>query len=248
VSLAEVGQLAGSLAAFEARSTGEQIAERLVTAIALGEFVPGQRLPSERALSAQLEVSRKSVREALHSLEERGYVEIVHGRRGGAVVTQEWLPASQEIVRRTLAENWETFEQLFDLRHLVEPLIARTAAERRTDDELARIAAACTAYDEAPDRSASRAGDADLHGAIADATHNAYLGQLSRQIRAQVSLGFSSEPYTDEIRRNAIVHHHELVDAIEQRDGARAAAVAAKHFMLTEDALRRLAGRVEVGR
>jgi GntR family transcriptional regulator, transcriptional repressor for pyruvate dehydrogenase complex len=45
------------------RNAGEQIAERLITAIALGEFMPGQRLPTERDLAIQLGVSRTSVRE-----------------------------------------------------------------------------------------------------------------------------------------------------------------------------------------
>src|SRR5581483_8417610 len=66
------GPLLGPL---QLRTTGEQIAERLVTAIALGEFVPGQRLPPERALATMLGVSRRSVREALHSLAGDGYVE-----------------------------------------------------------------------------------------------------------------------------------------------------------------------------
>src|SRR2546429_8964649 len=57
------------LAPVPMRTAGERIAERLVTAIALGEFEPGQRLPTERDLSATLEVSRTTGREALHRLQ-----------------------------------------------------------------------------------------------------------------------------------------------------------------------------------
>jgi GntR family transcriptional repressor for pyruvate dehydrogenase complex len=228
------------------RGAEQQIAERLVTAIALGEFVPGQRLPSERAFSGMLGVSRKTVRGALHSLAASGYVDILRGRNGGAVVKEDWLPASAEIVRRTLGENWESFEQLFDLRHLIEPLIARTAAGRRTDEDLERIQDACASYDGAPDREASRAADAALHAAIADATHNAHLAGLSRQIRAQVTLGFGAEPYSAEIRRRAIGDHHRLVAAIAAADLDAAEGIAGEHFLLTEHALRRLADRVAV--
>jgi DNA-binding FadR family transcriptional regulator len=244
----ELAPAGGVLEPLDLRRAEEQLAERFVTAIALGEFVPGQRLPSERALSAQLGVSRKTVRGALHSLADSGYVEIVRGRNGGAVVQEDWLPASGEIVRKTLGENWEAFEQLFDLRHLVEPLIARTAAERRDDGDAARIVAACDAYDAAPDREASRAADAALHAAVADATKNVHLATLSRQIRVQVSLGFSSEPYTPAIRKRAIADHRRLVEAIAARDASAAEAVAAEHFLLTEDALRRLAKKVKVTR
>jgi GntR family transcriptional repressor for pyruvate dehydrogenase complex len=238
----------GVLQPLELRRAEEQLAERFVTAIALGEFVPGQRLPSERALSAQLAVSRKTVRGALHRLADSGYVAIVKGRNGGAVVKEDWLPASGEIVRRTLAENWEAFEQLFDLRHLVEPLIARTAAIRRNDLDLERIVAACDAYDAAPDREASRAADASLHAAIGDATKNVHLAALSRQIRLQVSLGFSAEPYTLAIRQRAIADHRRLVEAIVAADPEAAERIADEHFLLTEDALRRLARKVKVAR
>ena len=50
----ELAPAGGVLQPLELRRAEEQLAERFVTAIALGEFVPGQRLPSERALSAQL--------------------------------------------------------------------------------------------------------------------------------------------------------------------------------------------------
>jgi DNA-binding FadR family transcriptional regulator len=244
----ELAPTGGVLQPLELRRAEEQLAERCVTAIALGEFVPGQRLPSERALSAQLGVSRKTVRGALHSLADSGYVEIARGRNGGAVVQKDWLPASSEIVRKTLAENWEAFEQLFDLRHLVEPLIARTAAGRRDDEDAERIFAACDAYDAAPDREASRAADAALHAAVADATKNVHLAALSRQIRLQVSLGFSSEPYTPAIRQRAIADHRRLVEAIVARDATAAEAIATEHFLLTEDALRRLAKKVKATR
>ncbi|HEY0416050.1 MAG TPA: FCD domain-containing protein [Gaiellaceae bacterium] len=235
-----------ALEPLELRRAEEQLADRFVTAIALGEFVPGQRLPSERALSAQLGVSRKTVRGALHALAGAGYVEIGRGRNGGAVVTRDWLPASASIVKRTLGANWQAFEELFDLRHLIEPLIARTAAARRTADDVFRIEAACAAYDDAPDREASRAADAALHAAIAAATNNSHLASLSNEIRAQVSLGFGAEPYSAEIRRRAIGDHRNLVSAIADGNAEAAERIAHDHFLLTEDALRSLAARVEV--
>ena len=73
------GSLAAVLEPLKVRNTAEQIADRLVTAIALGEFVPEQRLPPERELAATLGVSRASVREALHRLAATGYVVISRG-------------------------------------------------------------------------------------------------------------------------------------------------------------------------
>jgi DNA-binding FadR family transcriptional regulator len=231
------------------RSAGEQIAEQLVTAISLGEYVTGQRLPSERELAALLGVNRPSVREALHRLAGSGYVQIQRGRTGGAYVTNAWGPESAEMVRRTLVPNWEAFEGLFDLRRLIEPLIAQTAATRHDADEADGLVAACDAYDAADDdREASRAADQALHTAIAQATRNPYLVSLSLQIRGRVSLGFQAEPYSPTIRERAKGQHRALVEAIVRRLPAEAARIAAEHFSLTEDALRALFLRVQAVR
>jgi GntR family transcriptional regulator, transcriptional repressor for pyruvate dehydrogenase complex len=242
---AGLSDVASVLEPLQLRNAAEQIADRLVTAIALGEFVPGQRLPTERELAATLGVSRTSVREALHRLAGAGYVEIQRGRTGGTFVKASWGPGSASMVRRTLVPVWADFEQLFDLRRLIESLIAGTAASRHTPDELEAIRSAAVAYQHAGgDRETSRAADEALHQAIAAATHNAYLARLSRQIRDQVSLGFRAEPYSADIRRRAIDQHHELVATIAAGAAERAAALAAEHFSLTEAALRALLDRV----
>jgi GntR family transcriptional regulator, transcriptional repressor for pyruvate dehydrogenase complex len=227
------------------RNASEQITERFVTAIALGEFVPGQRLPSERELSSMLGVNRTSVREALHRLAGAGYVEIQRGRHGGAFVRASWGPTSAEMIRRTLEENWQRFEWLLDLRRLVEPLIARTACQRRTLDDVQGLHEAVEAYVEAHDRESSRAADQALHAAVARAAQNPYLAQISRHLRAQISLGFSAEPYSLDLRRRAIGQHRDLVDAIARRREAQAEQIAREHFALTEEALRELLQRVE---
>jgi DNA-binding FadR family transcriptional regulator len=240
-----LGDVGTALAPLKLRGTAELIADRLVTAIALGEFVPGQRLPPERELAQQLAVSRTSVREALHRLAGAGYVEIQRGRNGGAYVRQSWGPGSAATVRRTLSPNWADFEALFDLRTLVEGLIARTAAERHTASDVAPIRDALAAYVAAPDREASRAADQALHSAIAGATGNPYLARMSHQIRSQVSLGFQAEPYSAELRTLALEQHARLADAVLERRAAEAETIAADHFGLTERALREVLKRAE---
>jgi GntR family transcriptional regulator, transcriptional repressor for pyruvate dehydrogenase complex len=233
-------------------SAGEHIAERVVTAIALGEFVPGQRLPSERDLAAMLGVSRTTVREAIQRLAAAGHVDVRRGRTGGAYVKEAWTPGSAEMIRRTLLPRWDSFEALFDLRELLEPLIARTAAERRSEEDVRTMSAALDAYRAASDREQSRAADQALHVAVARAAHNPYLVALSARVRREISLGFGAEPYSAEIRARAIQTHAALVRAIAARQPARAARVAGDHFRLTEDRLRELraliAGNGEVKR
>jgi GntR family transcriptional repressor for pyruvate dehydrogenase complex len=226
------------------RSRGQQIADYLVTAIALGEYVEGQRLPTERELVALLGVSRKSARDAIHLLADRGYVDIRRGRSGGAYVTSSWQPESAEMVRRTLIPRWEEFEDLFELRRIVEAMIARKAALRHDDANAARLREVREAYERSRDREASRAADQALHAAVAQAAHNPSLERYSAELRTRVSLGFQAEPYSAELRRRAVEQHAALIEAVLERDGDAAAEAAAVHFSLTEDALRSLRDRV----
>ena len=226
------------------RNAGEQIADRLVTAIALGAFVPGQRLPTERELATSLDVSRTTVREAISRLAATGYVEVRRGRHGGAFVTATAGPDIDEMIRRTLAPGWQDLERLFDFRALVEPLIARTAASRRSPEAAERIEHALSEYQSAgDDREASSRADGALHRAIAEATRNPYLIDLSDRIRHAVSLGFRAEPYSRAIRERALLEHADLAQAVLDGDPERAAALAAQHFTITEERLRALYAR-----
>lgn len=227
------------------RHVADDVQDRLVTAIALGVYVPEQRLPTERELASMLGVSRTSVRAALQQLTDSGYLEVRRGRKGGYFVLADWGPSSAERVRRHLVPNWAEFESLFDARTLLEPVIARTAAERCTANDVTAINAALGAYLEAPDRDASRRADYALHHAIAAATKNPILVETSVGLRARISLNLGAEPYTDEVRRTAIDQHRQLVAAVTERRAEEAAAIAAHHFALSEGLIRGLVRRAK---
>jgi GntR family transcriptional regulator, transcriptional repressor for pyruvate dehydrogenase complex len=228
------------------RTAGERIAERFVTAIALGEFVSGQRLPTERELAAMLEVSRTTVREAIQRLQASGYVRTRRGRGGGTFIAADRGPDSDEMIRRTLLPAWEGITELLEFRQLVEQLIARTAATRRDDSDVAAIRRAVEAYAKAPTRDAARLADFTLHQTIAKATHNRHLVELSARIRREVSLGFDAEPYSPDVRHRAIRQHPALAEAVIAGTPEQAAQMAAMHFSLTENMLTELYARIRL--
>jgi GntR family transcriptional regulator, transcriptional repressor for pyruvate dehydrogenase complex len=228
------------------RTAGERIAERIVTAIALGEFVPEQRLPTERELATMLEVSRSTVREALQRLQTSGYVTTKRGRGGGTFVRTGQGPDADGMIARTLVPAWADLTELLDFRLLVEQLIARTAAGRRDDRDMTAIRTAVRAYNDARDRDASRLADHALHRAIALATHNARLVELSAQTRREVSLGFNAEPYSPQVRNRALHQHRSLAEAVIGGAADDAAHLATEHFALTEEMLRELHARIRL--
>jgi GntR family transcriptional repressor for pyruvate dehydrogenase complex len=227
------------------QSVADHVADRLVTAIALGVYVPAQQLPSERELAAMLGVSRTSVRDALSRLTSDGYLEVRRGRYGGYFVLSDWGPSSAEQVRRHLVPKWSEFEHLFDARSLIEPMIARTAAARRSAEDSADIAAAVQAYSDAADHDQSRSADGDLHFAIARSTHNPLLIRLSVDLRTRISLNLGAEPYSDDVRRKAIEQHRDLAAAVIDGRADDAARIAANHFTLSENLIRDLVRRTQ---
>lgn len=215
-----------------------RIADRIVTAIALGEFVPGQRLPAERDLAAQLGVSRTTLRDALARVAALGVLDVRRGRTGGTFVREAWGSRSAKAVRQILEPQWAALEQVMDMRHLVEALVARTAAERRTADDRREIKAALGAYERAEELRDAQEADVRLHHAVARATHNDELLALREHLFDQVSLGFAVEPFTRDIYELALPQHRDLATAVVDGDEDVAWRIGREHFTITDDALR----------
>src|SRR4051795_8834934 len=95
-------------------SRADEITDRLVTAIAIGEYLPGARLPVERDLAAALGVGRMTVRAALARLVERGLLETRRGRGGGSYVVDQWPESSTDAVRRTLSVRLGELRDRYD--------------------------------------------------------------------------------------------------------------------------------------
>ncbi len=236
---------AGLLEPLTSRRAGERIAERLTTAIALGQYWPGQRLPAERRLAELLGVSRSTVRDALGLLAEQGLVEIRRGCNGGAFVVASSVPGTEAVIRRALLPGWSRLAQLLDFRCSVEQQIARLAAERRTAaeaQEIRRLAERYLTSGAARDQSA--AADRALHEAITRAAHNPLWLELSVQLRYEVNQGLGVEPFSAELRRLGEEQHPRLAQAVATGDVELAGELAAAHFALNNDVISKLLASV----
>ncbi|MFL4908353.1 FadR/GntR family transcriptional regulator [Streptomyces sp. MMS24-I2-30] len=232
------GGASGGLGPVRVASAVDEVADRLFTAIALGEFSVGERLPTERELALTLKVSRPTVRAAIARLRETGCLEVVRGRLGGHYVRAARPAESASATGRPLLPRWERTAVLFDTRGLIESLIARTAAERRDPTDIEAITAALEAYAAAAEPTQVRRADAALHHAITRAAKNEPLAVYSRQLLHDIDAGFPTEPYRCSQTRRALRDHRELVDAIVEGDPDRAATVARRHVALTGQTLR----------
>ena len=94
-------------------SVGEQLVEQLRYQVAVGQYKPGDRLPSTRKLADQVGVSFHTVRKAYQRLAEEGVLEVRRG--GGYFVVQPTALSTAERMERASAAVQETLQKLVAL-------------------------------------------------------------------------------------------------------------------------------------
>jgi GntR family transcriptional repressor for pyruvate dehydrogenase complex len=213
---------------------GRQTLSQAVSAAVLerirsGEFVPGDRLPTEKSLMEEYGVGRNSVREAVQALVTLGLVDVRPGRGATVIGIESDAVMDAETVSVLLKE--EAIDDLYAFRRLLEVEIARTAARSASDRDLEDIAASIRAFESALElgRPISSFDDA-FHAAVAKASHNAIFvtvldavsGLIANARRLSMTVPWAST--------RAQVEHQRLYEAIVARDPDAAAAFMATHL------------------
>lgn len=111
-----------------------EVASQISRLIEAGRLKPGDRLPPERDLAEMFGVSRTSVRDAIRVLEMRGLVEPRHGE--GTLVRQVPIDAIVTPLADALVSSKNLTADLFDMRRMLEPPLARAASLRATPEDL----------------------------------------------------------------------------------------------------------------
>lgn len=225
--------------------------------IAARRLAPGDRLPSERALSERLGASRTSLREAISRLAARGRVEI---RKTGLIVAQPDSGAgsrpdagawAQETIAAPLAPLLALHRgyghDVMEIRQALEGTAAYHAALRADDAAKARIRAALgtmTASEPPDDPVAEARSDADFHLAIAAASENAVLYQVMSSLFGllESSISESREKlYQQPDMVEALYRQHlALCEAIARGDAEGARAASDAHLSFVETTIRQI--------
>ncbi|MDH6198389.1 GntR family transcriptional repressor for pyruvate dehydrogenase complex [Mycobacterium frederiksbergense] len=217
-----------------APSVTADIARRLRARIRAGDLGPGDRLPSERDLAKQMGVGRVSVREALRLLQAGGYVEVRRGATGGTFITaldrpyQNWLTE--------MRSGASEITDILDLRIGLECQAAKLAASRRTDEELAAMAAAIDEMSSSDSRVLFRNADARFHSALAQAAGNPRLASAIASARGEMFAPLDELVYT-EVVESSRVCHLAVYEAVRDRDAERARLAMEAHLEQTRQEL-----------
>ncbi|MFD2813807.1 FadR/GntR family transcriptional regulator [Paracoccus aerius] len=161
----------------------EAVARHIETLILEGSLAPDEGLLPERDLAQRLNVSRPTLRDGLKMLQDRGLLVGEKGR--GLRVAPLGQAAFTDPLIALLADHPEVEDDYLDFRDVVESHAAGLAAQRATELDRDRIAAALEAI-EAAHAAATPAdeaeADAALHQAIYEASHNLVLLQIMRAL------------------------------------------------------------------
>lgn len=199
------------------RSLVDQALEQLRLRIAQGVWAIGERLPTEPELSAELGISRNTVREAMRVLAFSGLIEI---RQGDG----SYLRSMTDPLGTMRALSHCTLEQAQETRQILEVEAVGLAALRRTDEDLDALRQALQASAELyhGDLEAYISADLVFHRRLVDAAHNPALSELyhyfSSIVGAQLRQTLNISP-----RRQAVFDlHSALLDAVQSQDPERA--------------------------
>ena len=207
-----------------------EIAERIQKAITKGELRPGEKLPSERDLAKQMKVSRVSVREAYRSLAEVGLLETKRGAEGGAFITDlDHRPVTRSL-SLMLRLGGTSLQELTEARVLLEPVVARLAAQRadragieRLDELVRKQEAAIKGQGDL------RRYDLQFHRLVADCTQNL---PLITVMNALADLALEAISHIDigrDVNEHVLTYHARIADAIRRGDGELAHTIMLGH-------------------
>ncbi len=213
-------------------SVPDQVFARLCEAILGGQYEPGERLPTQRALAADLHVNVATVREAVKRLEQLRLVEVRHG---DAMRVLDWRRSGGlDALALLTSVDRDVVRSLFEARRLLLSEAARLAAERRTPaqaDTLDELAGAV-----------ARAGDD--HGALlADWGFMAALVEAAGNLVFQLIMNSVRELYVPRIgafggiiaRRDAWAPlYADAAAAVRAQDGEAAAAAVTELALAQE--------------
>jgi GntR family transcriptional repressor for pyruvate dehydrogenase complex len=205
----------------------EAVAEQIERLI-LRKLQPGDKLPSERELAENLQVSRGSIRDAIRSLELMGMLE---PRQGAGTIVRETTADSLKPFADALKQRKEMVTDLLDFREMLEPPLAARAAKNVNLEQIQglkeilqrqeqKMAAGEPAITE----------DAEFHYTIALASRNTVVLKvidlvmdLLRDTR-QRALQVAGRPET------SLAGHRRILDAIARHDPEAAHAAMRRHI------------------
>jgi DNA-binding FadR family transcriptional regulator len=229
------------------RRTFEEAVNQIADAIRDGSLHEGDRLPAERMLAQQMEISRRTLREAISVLVDAGVLEARPG--GGVYVVSEVIPV--ELLARRSQIKANEIAAILEARRVIEPRVAQLAALYGSDEDFERMQKVIEFQRHCPpdDHARFRHLDMRFHITMARATHNRKLVEIMRDLLddLQVVTDMALRVEDDNVDRMVGIHQ-ETLDAIMRGDEQEIESVMSMHLSVLEQIWEAESGRQRLRR
>lgn len=222
------------VAKIEKISTVDAIANYIKKQIETGILKPGDQLPSERLLQAQLDVSRFALREALAKLSALGIIYITHGK--GAFISAEVNRESLQNVFIPLFANLDInhLVDFFEARVLIESEAVVLCALRRSDDDVHDLQQIIDQSREAIDDPTQYAElDYLFHSKISQMSRNIFINKMLECLNDFIKEYLVILAKDKNSRQRSLSSHINIFECIKNKDAENAGRIIREHLSNT---------------
>jgi GntR family transcriptional repressor for pyruvate dehydrogenase complex len=224
----------------------DEVYKQIVGLISSGRLNPGDKIPAERELAADMGISRQSIREALNRAEVMGLIEVRQGE--GSFILSSIRGELKPPLTLIIEKEAERIFDFLEIRKLVEGWCAERAAHKATDEELAgmeeildkmkQVAAKDKQWEEL---------DLALHLSIAKATHNVIAAHIMEALKSNFRPFFKFTKSMPSSEKIDVLwqHHYEIYKAIKLRDPGTAKKKVIEHLDFIEQKLKEDMGTMQ---
>jgi GntR family galactonate operon transcriptional repressor len=204
---------------YGSRGVHGQTVEAIALRVLSGELAEGATLDLG-ALQTELGVSLTALRESLKVLAAKGLVDARQKRGTFVRPRADWNLLDPDVLRWQFSAEADVslLRSLNEVRRIVEPAAVRLAAERHSDEDLARLDGALAAMAEAGDSVGAVEADLSFHRALLDATHNELLTRMQAVLESALAARDQLVHGTAKHSDDPVPSHRAVLDGVRARD------------------------------
>lgn len=209
----------------------ERVASQITELIVDRRLTSEDKLPNEFELAAMLNVGRGTIREAVKILVARNVLVIRRGK--GTYIASHPGEIEDPLGFAYYDNQLQLAKDLMEVRMQIEPWVTKVAAQRATKGDIDKLWEKCRLVEE--DIVAGRdhlSNDTKYHISIAECTHNLVVPKLIPIIT--YSVGLFGSISGNSLRAETIIGHRSVAEAIDARDGEKAAEAMRQHLLLNK--------------
>lgn len=205
-----------------------------------GELRPGEKLPPEREIAEQLNVSRNSVREAIRIMDMTGVIASQQG--SGNYITCEFQKSLAETMTMMFAMDQIDYKQISQIRQALECLAFSLAIDNASDEQIETMELLVKELDKSEDDVKNASLDKKIHFTLAQASGNVlvldFLEACSGVIDSFIHDMRMEILRTEEQKKLLNECHKKLIESLKEKDEMKGQEALKRHFMLINEVLK----------